>query len=87
MSRLKTKQVKSELQKVERMNSNRNRPLQKGETEEKTLGCRYSRPDICAKHSLPEVCAFVTKDGVCYEPPNSWNKLYKKLSANMENTK
>ena len=69
------------------MNPNRNRPLQKGETEEKTLGCRYSRPDICAKHSLPKVCAFVTKDGVCYEPPNSWNKLYKKLSANIENTK
>ena len=69
------------------MNPNRNKPLQEGETEEKTLGCRYSRPDICARHSLPKICAFVTKDGVCYEPPNSWNKLYQKLSENMENTK
>jgi len=66
------------------MSSNRNRPLQEGETEEKTLGCRYSRPEICAKHSLVGVCAFVTMDGFCYEPPNSWSRLYKKLSEDTE---
>lgn len=66
------------------MTSKSKRPLQEGETEEKTLGCRHYNPDICAKHSMPNICAFVTKDGFCYAPPTSWKKLYKKLRENRE---
>ena len=57
-------------------------PLQNGETEKQTVGCRHTNPDACAKHSLPGVCAFVCGDGICREPPKkSWPKQYLKLKG------
>ncbi|MBN1189476.1 MAG: hypothetical protein JXA46_06980 [Dehalococcoidales bacterium] len=56
-------------------------PLRPGDTETQTVGCRYTNPDICAKHSLPAVCAFVRKDGICLSPPKSWAKQYKRLKV------
>lgn len=55
------------------------RPLVNGESELVTVGCRHSNPDICAKNSMPGVCAFVSREKLCHSPPASWKKLYKKL--------
>jgi hypothetical protein len=63
-------------------NANRNRfhaPLCEGDTRTKTVGCRHANPDSCAKHSLPDICAFVRGDGICTSPPVSWQKQYGKL--------
>jgi hypothetical protein len=54
-------------------------PLLEGDTAQKTVGCRHTNPDICAKHSIPAVCAFVRPDGMCLAPPASWPKQYEKL--------
>ena len=59
--------------------NNHKRPLLDGETETVTIGCRHSNPDICAKHSMSGVCAFVEKENLCHAPPASWKKLYKQL--------
>lgn len=56
-------------------------PLKPGDTEKQTIGCRHTNPDICAKNSMPRKCAFVNSDGICYAPPASWPKQYKKLEA------
>lgn len=55
-------------------------PLQVGDTEAQTVGCRHTNPDICAKHSLDDVCAFTRDDGMCLAPPKSWSRQYQKLS-------
>lgn len=59
-------------------------PLKKSDTETTTEGCRHTNPDICAKHSLQDVCAFVREDGMCMSPPASWPKQYKKLLGNKQ---
>ena len=55
-------------------------PIQVADTELQTKGCRHTNPDICAKHSLESVCAFVRKDQICVSPPASWKKQYANLS-------
>lgn len=54
-------------------------PVQPRDTETATEGCRHTNPDICAKHSLEGVCAFVRSDGICTSPPASWRKQFLKL--------
>jgi hypothetical protein len=49
------------------------------DSENQTHGCRHTNPSVCAKHSLPGVCAFVRKDNICLAPPQSWKKQYEKL--------
>jgi len=56
-------------------------PLQQGDTETMTFGCRHTNPDICCNNSLPGICAFVRKDGMCHCPPKSWPRQYQKLLA------
>ena len=58
-------------------------PLQLKDTPEQTVGCRPTQPSICAKHSLPKVCAFVRADGMCLAPPQSWKKQVLKLKADI----
>ncbi|MDG2306107.1 MAG: hypothetical protein P8R42_15950 [Candidatus Binatia bacterium] len=55
--------------------------LQPGDAEDRTFGCRASNPEVCGKHRMPSVCAFVREDGMCLAPPRSWAKLYPKLLA------
>ncbi len=55
-------------------------PLQVGDTEIQTVGCRIRNPFTCGKNSLQDVCAFVRDDGICFSPPNSWPKQFKLLS-------
>ena len=57
-----------------------NAPLQPGDTEKQTCGCRANNPNICSNNMLPGVCAFVTTDGICRKPSRAWAKQYKKLS-------
>ena len=54
-------------------------PLDRRDTAVQTVGCRHTNPDICAKHSMPSVCAFVRADGMCLSPPKSWPKQFKQL--------
>lgn len=54
-------------------------PLLPDDTEKQTVGCRHTNPDICAKNSLIKVCAFARKDGMCFAPPASWPKQFRKL--------
>ena len=54
-------------------------PLLEGDSAECTVGCRLTNPDICAKHSIPAVCAFVRDDGMCHEPPKTWAKQFVRL--------
>lgn len=56
-------------------------PLRSKDTLEQTVGCRHTQPAICAKNSLPKVCAFVRPDGFCSAPPLSWKKQFFKLKT------
>jgi hypothetical protein len=56
-------------------------PLQQNDTAEQTVGCRHTQPAICAKNSIPKVCAFVRPDGMCLAPPQSWKKQFLKLKT------
>ena len=54
-------------------------PLQVGDTDVMTVGCRANNPDICANNGLDGVCAFVSEDGLCRKPSRAWKKQYEKL--------
>ncbi len=56
-------------------------PLNVLDTEVSTYGCRHTNPDICAKHSLAGICAFVRSDQFCKSPPGSWPRQFRKLAA------
>ena len=59
-----------------------NSPLQVGDTEYTTVGCRANNPDICANNGLEGVCAFTSGDGICRRPSRAWKKQYEKLLRN-----
>ena len=54
-------------------------PLNDGDTEETTHGCRANNPDICANNSIPDVCAYSSADGICRKPSRAWKKQFQKL--------
>lgn len=54
-------------------------PLKPKDTATQTEGCRRTDPVSCGNNSLPEVCAFVRKDGICLKPSRSWQKQYDHL--------
>lgn len=56
-------------------------PLKTGDTETTTVGCRANNPDICKNNGIPDICAFMREDGVCYAPSKAWKKQFLKLSA------
>jgi len=56
-------------------------PLNPGDTDKETAGCRRNNPDTCMRNSLEGVCAFVRSDGICKAPPQSWPKQYFKLKG------
>lgn len=56
-----------------------NAPLQKGDTESQTYGCRASNPDICGSNGIPNICAFASIDCICKKPSKAWKKQYHKL--------
>lgn len=56
-------------------------PLQAGDSESQTVGCRQNNPDICGNNGLPQICAFAREDGICMKPSRAWKKQYQKLAS------
>lgn len=59
-------------------------PINEGDTESTTWGCRHTNPDICGNNSIPGICAFVTDDCICRKPSRAWRKKYKQLMREKE---
>jgi hypothetical protein len=55
-------------------------PLQPGDREDRTVGCRQSQPACCGRNSNPAVCAFARADGFCLAPPTSWKRKFTALT-------
>ena len=56
-------------------------PLKTGDTETTTVGCRANNPDICKNNDIPDVCAFMSEDGMCRAPSKTWKRNFLKLSS------
>ena len=54
-------------------------PLNNGDTENQTFGCRASNPDICKNCYVPNVCAFTSDDKICKSPSAKWKKYFLQL--------
>ena len=54
-------------------------PVQPGESESRTVGCRYKRSRDCPKNRMRNVCAFVREDGICLAPPVTWKRHWRKI--------
>ncbi|HIO23563.1 MAG TPA: hypothetical protein EYN22_04120 [Nitrospinaceae bacterium] len=54
-------------------------PLNSQDSPHQTYGCRCQKPNNCMNNSMEDVCAFVTADNICLNPPQSWAKQYEKL--------
>lgn len=54
------------------------------DSENQTLGCRHTQPNICSNNNLRNVCSFVNKDQICRKPPRSWKAIYFKLKADQQ---
>lgn len=56
-----------------------NAPLNEGDTEYRTYGCRANNPDICKNCYVEEICAFTSSDHICKAPSAKWKKYYAQL--------
>ena len=56
-------------------------PLNLGDGENQTYGCRANNPDICGNNGIPNVCAFESEDCICKKPSKAWKKQYKRLKG------
>jgi len=56
-------------------------PLNAGDSETTTYGCRANNPDICRNNGIEGVCAFASDDGICKEPSRAWKKKYESLKS------
>lgn len=56
-------------------------PLNVGDTETQTYGCRANNPDICANNSLQGICALTSEDGICKKPSRAWKKQFNLLKV------
>lgn len=56
-------------------------PLNDGDTETQTYGCRANNPDICGNAYMDGVCAFVSSDCICKKPSSAWKRQYMKLKG------
>lgn len=55
-------------------------PLCPFDTLVQTYGCRAYNPNICKFCDTDSICAFVTPDNICHQPPKTWKKIFIKLS-------
>ena len=51
-------------------------PLNCGDTEFQTYGCRANNPDICKNCYIENVCAFTSEDHICKAPSAKWKSYY-----------
>ncbi len=56
-----------------------NAPLNDGDTETQTYGCRANNPDICKNCYVDGLCAFTSDDSICKAPSAKWKKYYAQL--------
>lgn len=56
-------------------------PINEGDTELTTMGCRHTNPDICKNNGIQNICAFVSDDHICKRPSRAWKKKYIQLSS------
>lgn len=61
-------------------------PLNDGDTENTTLGCRHTNPDICGSNGIAGICAFESEDGICIKPSRAWRKKYNQLANDEKRT-
>lgn len=54
-------------------------PLNEGDTEDQTYGCRANNPDICKNCYIPGVCAFTSNNKICRAPSAKWKKYFLQL--------
>ena len=59
---------------------NFNDPLNAGDTENQSLGCRAFQPDYCSDYGS-DGCALTNESGFCKCPRKSWKKQYFKLKG------
>ena len=60
-------------------------PLNPGDGEKQTYGCRANNPDICKNCYLDNICAFVSEDHICRAPSIKWKKYYVALKEGADN--
>lgn len=51
-------------------------PLNIGDTETQTYGCRANNPDICKNCYVDGICAFTTENNICKAPSAKWKKYF-----------
>lgn len=56
-------------------------PLNLGDSENTTYGCRHSSPDICGSCYIENACAFNSADNIWEKPSTKWKNIHKKLSG------
>ena len=56
-----------------------NDPLNEGDSEIQTVGCRANNPNICGNNGLVGICAFSREDGICKKPSRDWKRKYFEL--------
>ena len=54
-------------------------PLNEGDSEIQTYGCRANNPSICKNCYVEGVCAFTSSDRICKAPSAKWKMYYKQL--------
>lgn len=59
-------------------------PLNEGDSEISTIGCRHTNPEICKNNGILGVCAFASEDGICKKPSRAWKKKYNQLREKEE---
>ncbi len=59
-------------------------PLNEGDTETQTYGCRANNPTICKNCYIEGVCAFTSPNNICSAPSAKWKKYYSLLKEKNE---
>lgn len=62
-------------------------PLNSGDSETQTYGCRANNPNICKNADSVSICAFTTTDHICKKPSRAWKKQFLKLREAQNGTK
>jgi hypothetical protein len=56
-------------------------PLHALDTAKQTYGCRNPNPDACPTRDKSGICSRMRADHICWSPPVTWRKQFKKLKA------
>lgn len=59
-------------------------PLNIGDTETTTYGCRANNANICKNNGIENICAFDSTDHICKKPSRAWKKKYTSLKSEVK---